>query len=234
MGAAHTCHLGRLFAYQGYFEQAESELGGAQAVYDSYGVSETNFVGVVRAYHAWDRLLQGDAASARSIAQQALELALNGTRSAYAGERDAIRAKWIIGAALVNLASDRQRRRGSTGGRNPSLRALARCYHINLVEMEPDILLGLARWHRVKGNSQQAHACAEEAMTIADRCEYRLKKAEIHNTLAILLLEAGDPGISRNHAQTAYELAWCDGPPYCYKPALEEAAMLLREAAQHS
>lgn len=63
----------------------------------------------------------------------------------------------------------------------------------------------------------------------ADRCEYRLKQAEIHNFLACLALDAGDHDAAREHAETARERAWCDGPPHCYKPALDEAEGMLKE-----
>ena len=64
---------------------------------------------------------------------------------------------------------------------------------------------------------------------IADRCEYRLKQADIHNFLARLALDAGDRAAARRHAEIAKERAWCDGPPHCYKPALDEAERLLGE-----
>jgi tetratricopeptide (TPR) repeat protein len=63
----------------------------------------------------------------------------------------------------------------------------------------------------------------------ADRCEYRLKQADVHNFLARLDLEAGDRTSALRHAQIAYERAWCDGPPHCYKPALDEAQRLLTQ-----
>ncbi len=97
------------------------------------------------------------------------------------------------------------------------------------MELEPDILLAWARWHHVKGNKQEAQDHAEEALSIADRCEYRLKQADIHNFLARLDLEAGKKKDAIRHAQTAHERAWCDGPPHCYKPALDEARRLLKE-----
>ncbi len=105
--------------------------------------------------------------------------------------------------------------------------ALTRCRRINLVELEPDILLAWARWHRARGNAQEAQSHAEEALAIADRCEYRLKQAEIHNFLALLALDAGNRASARQHAEIAKERAWCDGPPHCYKPALDEAERIL-------
>ena len=67
---------------------------------------------------------------------------------------------------------------------------------------------------------------------MADRCEYRLQQADIHNFLARLALDAGDRPAAGEHAIIGYERAWCDGPPHCYKPALEEATRLLAELGE--
>ena len=68
-----------------------------------------------------------------------------------------------------------------------------------------------------------------EALAVADRCEYRLCQADVHNFLAELALDANDAAAAAEHAQTAHERAWCDGPPHCYKPALDRAAALLTQ-----
>ena len=34
---------------------------------------------------------------------------------------------------------------------------------------------------------------------------------------------------AHEHAEIARERAWCDGPPHCYKPALDEAEAMLKE-----
>ena len=44
-----------------------------------------------------------------------------------------------------------------------------------------------------------------------------------------LALEARDRKSALNHAEIAHERAWCDGPPHCYKAALDEANRLLDE-----
>jgi hypothetical protein len=91
----------------------------------------------------------------------------------------------------------------------------------------------------------EARQQAAEALAIADRSEYRLKQAEIHNFLAgwhLALSEAegvtlsqvegpagGDVAQARHRAELAKERAWCDGPPHCYQPALDEAEQLLEE-----
>jgi len=113
---------------------------------------------------------------------------------------------------------------------------LIRCRQINLVELEPDILLEMARLRYAQATSkestglrEEALGLAQEALEIADRCEYRLKQADIHNFLAQVALEKGDREEARRHAEIAKERAWCQGPPHCYKPALEEAGRLLEE-----
>jgi len=72
---------------------------------------------------------------------------------------------------------------------------------------------------------------ALKALVIADRCEFRLNQAEIHNFLARHALDSGKPADARNHAQKAKDYAYCDGPPHYYKPAYEEAERLLAEVA---
>ncbi|HEX5570459.1 MAG TPA: hypothetical protein VFX31_03675, partial [Ktedonobacterales bacterium] len=145
-------------------------------------------------------------------------------------ERDIIRAEWLLGAVLLAQAAgddDRQKLLHEADAHLTD--ALARCRKIDMVDHEPDILLAWAKWHQLKGELAEAHADAAEALEIADRCEYRLAQADIHNFLARLALDAGDRAAARREAESARERAWCDGPPHCYKPALDEAERLLAE-----
>lgn len=123
--------------------------------------------------------------------------------------------------------------------------ALTTCRRIDLAELEPDILLDLARLRMRQAETStdrssistifdEARNYADEALSIADRCEYRLKQADIHNYLGQWELRVGNLPEACRNAQIARERAWCDGPPYCYKPALDEAERLLREVARHS
>ena len=93
-------------------------------------------------------------------------------------------------------------------------------------------MLAWARRHHGGGDGAQARRFAKDALRIADRCEYRLNQAEIHNFLARLALESGKPAEARDQAQKAKDYAYCDGPPHYYKPAHEEAERLLAEAAK--
>ncbi len=205
--------LGRLLAFEGAFEEAARELEASTRQWERTG--DKQGLCLDQAYLALRALLMGDAQAALEAAGQARQLA-----DVERNERDIIRAEWLLGAALTGL--------GQLGEAEGHLtEALTRCRRINLIELEPDILLAWARWHRAKGEHDQALAHTQEALAIADRCEYRLKQADIHNFLARLALDAGDRATARRHAEIARERALCDGSPHCYKPALEEADRLL-------
>jgi tetratricopeptide (TPR) repeat protein len=241
--------LGRLLAYQGAFDEAARELDASY----QYDEEHSDRQGQCRdwAYRALRDLLMGQPEAALEAARRARELA-----DVRSYEVDIIWAEWLLGAALVALSPwpplPQAEAVGAEAGAalaeaEPHLtEALTRCHRINLVDLEPDILLAWARWHHAGANTDQAHQDAQEALAIADRCEYRLKQAEIHNFLARLAWERVDElrgmgdeeGAAQalaeawEQAEIAKERAWCDGPPHCYKPVLEEAERLLGEMAE--
>ena len=223
--------LGHLLACEGAFEEALQELGAALALFGELGLPQSECV--VWAYRALRALLMGDAEAALAAARRARELADDFARSRFPIERDIIWAEWLVGAALVALACEEgePQDKALAEAEGHLTEALTGCRRINLVEREPDILLAWAHWHRAKGNPHQAREHAEEALAIADRCEYRLVQADAHNLLARLALDAGDQLAARRHAEMAKERAWCDGPPHCYQPALDEAERLLEAAS---
>jgi tetratricopeptide (TPR) repeat protein len=231
--------LGRLLAYQGAFDEAARELDTALESFGKQGEIQSECV--VWAYRALRALLMGEPEAALEAAHRARELADEVAKTSYPHEGDFVRAEWLLGAALVALSQEDTRYLQQA---EPHLtQALTRCRRINLVELEPDILLAWARWHHASGNPDEARQDAEEALAITDRCEYRLKQAESHNFLARLAWERVDAlrgtgnedeatralAEAREHAEIAKDRAWCDGPPHCYKPALEEAEGLLGE-----
>ena len=223
--------LGRLLAYQGAFEKAAWELDTALTSFQE--VTDRQSECIVWAYRALRALLMGEAKAALEFARRARELADEVARTRYPHERDIIRAEWLMGAALVAVAGEKK------GGQSKPLadaerhltEAINRCRRINLLDLEPDILLAWARWRRARGDPQQARRDAEEALAITDRCEYRLKQADARNLLAQLALDDGDSKAARQHAKIARDHAWCGGPPHCYKPALDEAEGLLAAAS---
>ena len=223
--------LGRLLAYAGRFAEAEHELKASTRYWkktDS-GQGLSPFRSDLelsrrrcadRAYRALLSLVQGDFPAALATARESRRLA-----DVDSLERDIIWAEWLLGWAHTVL--------GETAAAEPHLNeALSRCRRINLIHFEPSILLASARWHHGGGDGTQARRFAEDALRIADRCEYRLNQADIHNFLARLAVDSGKPAEARDQAQKAKDYAYCDGPPHYYKPAHEEAERLLSEAAK--
>ena len=218
--------LGQVMTYQGQFIDSEKEFGICLKLLSKTGKHHQQ-EGTVWAYRALRALLMGDAEAALEAARQARELA-----DVRAYERDIIWAKWLLGAAHCTLGHLPEAEKHLTV-------VLTRCRRINLVALEPDILLEMARlrWAQAQGKEvtsdestrlrEESLKLAQETLAIADRCEYRLKQADIHNFLAQVALEKGDREEARKHAEIAKERAWCDGPPHCYKPALEEAERIL-------
>ena len=209
--------VGRLLAYEGRFPEAERELETALKSFHSHGMPQSECI--VYAYRGLLRLLRHDPKAALGAVRESRRLA-----DVESVEADIIWAEWLLGWVHTTL--------GEPAAAEPHLNeALSRCRRINLVELEPSILLAWARWHHGGGDGTQARRFAEDALRITDRCEYRLNQAEIHNFLARLALDSGKPAEARDHAQKAKDYAYCDGPPHYYKPAHEEAERLLAQAA---
>ncbi len=98
-----------------------------------------------------------------------------------------------------------------------------------MVDYEADLLLAWARLHYAKKDTIQAKQCAERALAIADRSDFRVLRADIRNFLAHLALANRHYQEASNLAQAALRDALCDGFPYSYKLALDEAKHLLDE-----
>ena len=195
---------------------------------------DTQYAGVTCAYRAQRHLITDDPREALAAAQQALTFWKRDAEEDYPVERDRLGVEWLLGWAHTALAARAKRNRGShlAQAETHLSESLTRCRRIQLVELEADILLALARWHRLKSDASEAAKLAREALAIADRCEYRLKQADIRNFLAQLALDRKDRTAALEHAEIARERALCDepehNPVHCYKPALDEANRLLK------
>ena len=96
------------------------------------------------------------------------------------------------------------------------------------MDVEANILLDLARLRYDQKNYEEANSLAEEALTITERCGYVLQGADVNLFLAQYALEQEhDETKAKEYAETALKLATCDGPPYYYKVAYEEAKRML-------
>ncbi len=108
--------------------------------------------------------------------------------------------------------------------------ALNLCRQINNVESEADILLDLARLRYAQGDFKEAQEKASEALMITERSGYVLQGADVNLFLAQYALEQEKDKAkakAKAYAEEARKLATCEGPPYYYKVAYEEAERIL-------
>ena len=161
--------------------------------------------------------------SSIECAQRALELADETAQKYNPIPRDYIRAYWLLGVAYranndLTLAEE-----------NLS-KALNLCWQINAVDAEADILLDLARLRYAQGDFKDAQEKASEALVITERSGYVLQGADVNLFLAQYALEQEkDKAKAKAYAESALRLAYCDGPPYYYKVAYEEAERMLEK-----
>jgi hypothetical protein len=132
-------------------------------------------------------------------------------------------------AILANLPKDRDKRAKSLEEAEIHLRkATTSCRSINLVVLEPDILLTWARIHFIRENIAQAKIHANEALYLANRCEFKLIQADIHNFIAYMAKKENDSLTAKEQATLALEIARCNGSSISYKPAMDTAMEILR------
>jgi len=206
--------LGYLLTYVGTYEEAEKEFSEAETL---FGDGKHN-LGMVYESRTISLILAGETDCVLEFAKKAYEFQ---DREQFVW--CVVHTDWLLGAA--------HRAQGELAQAEPHLEeAIRRCRRINLIMFEPDILLELARLRHAQGRAE-ALSLAQEALDIADRCEYRLVQADCHSFLAELALEKGDCQKAQEHAEIARERAWCDGPPHRYEAAFQEAERLLERIA---
>jgi tetratricopeptide (TPR) repeat protein len=202
--------LGLLLTYRGNFKESEEELISALDLFRRR--RKVQPLGMVQAYRSIRSLLLSNAKEALNYAINARELA-----DVKHYERDIIQAEYLLGATYIMKGNLQEAEKHLT-------EALTRDRKINMVELEPDILLEFAKLKLTQDHKGEASKFAEEALLIADRCEYRLKQADIQRFLAEFYLDAGDLEKARKYCKIAKERAECG-----YKPALEKAEKLLND-----
>ncbi|MEN6425238.1 MAG: DUF4062 domain-containing protein [Phycisphaerales bacterium] len=226
-GVGHQ-ELGLLLVYMGQFDQADRALESALDVWSEQDDEQGKCM--VWSYRGLRAILMDEPGSALSIFAKARESWELGAEQDTPVERDLVEILWLSGAAK-RLDGD------ITNAETDLDEALSRCRRIRLVELEADILLEMAnlQWQKAQAKDKelmdQGKSLTREALEIADRCEYRLVQADIHNFLAEMAFAEGDKAAALKHAEIAKERAWCDGPPWCYKKALDQAEQMLAKLA---
>lgn len=220
--------LGLVLAYCGRFDQSDECL--LTAWHMKSQEDNVQALGVVKTLQAIRSLLVGNAPEAVEAAMEARRLATAAGEAHYPIEADFARAEWLLGASKMALYMENtdKQTRFLEESESHLLDALSRCRKIGLIETEGQVLLALAKLRRAQGSAKASEDKAQEALRVAQRSDYRLQQADVHNLLAMLALDEGHRAKARQHAETASERALCDGlPHHAYKRALEEATGLL-------
>jgi tetratricopeptide (TPR) repeat protein len=107
--------------------------------------------------------------------------------------------------------------------------ALTRARIVNLAEEELPALVALAELRRRQGDLKAAREFLDDVWDAAERGPYPLFHADACNVLAQIERDEGDEVAAVEAARRAFQLAWCDGPPFAYHWGLEKARRHLRE-----
>lgn len=207
--------LGLTLAARGLANESKSALHRGLSMF----IARSNSSGecLVNSNLAQRALWLGEFAGARSLADRAWELA-----HVWSYEHDLIRAARAQGEAalgLDDLATADERLH----------HALTRARMVNLVQEELPALVALAELRQRQGDLKAARELLDDVWEAAERGPYPLVHADAWCVLAEV--ERGEGKIEKaiEAARKAYELAWCDGPPFAYHWGLERARALLKE-----
>jgi hypothetical protein len=166
--------------------------------------------------HVW----VGDPAAAQPLADLTWNLALG---DAYEAAR--IEAARLQGAIALLTG----RPEGLATADERLHYALTQVRNYTLYQEELPILVNLAELHLRRSEPERAREMLADVWEPAERGPYPLFHADALNVLAQIERDAGDRGAAAVAATRAFELAWCDGPPFAYHWGLVTAQRHLAE-----
>jgi tetratricopeptide (TPR) repeat protein len=80
-----------------------------------------------------------------------------------------------------------------------------------------------------RGNYDAARDYVKRSLVRAETGPYLLYNVDSYQILAMIEQACGNASAAIDAATQAYNLAWCDGPPYAYQRGLDDAAKLLTD-----
>lgn len=231
--------LGRVLSCRGTWREAEQELDLAMSIFEKRnyfaGVGQNWSYKAIRLFLlAREKSKVFDFQEVKGKIQNALSAQNEWTKNNYPLERESIRNYWLLGAAYRAINELEKAEENLT-------KALNLCRQINMVDHEAAILLDIARLsfayalREAPGPAQDelfkdAQEKASEALVITERSGYVLQGADVNLFFAHYALEREkDKAKAKGYAEEARRLATCDGPPYYYKVAYEEAERMLEK-----
>jgi hypothetical protein len=101
--------------------------------------------------------------------------------------------------------------------------ALAVARYVRNFDCEIFLLIQLAETSSALGRADDARVFASDAMQLAVHLQLRLRQSDAVNMLSQVEILAGNRKEAARAAVKAYQLAWCDGPPFCYDWGIRKA-----------
>lgn len=220
--ATRRIYLSSLLMCLGAWVEADKELDNAMELFRIVPASK-DWLSKVWVNRSQLFVFKGEISEAINSAEKALEFSKLDSEQSSPVEKDYIKNNLLLGTL--------DRLNGNFDIAEQHLyEALVRCRTINNVENEADILLEIARLRYDQSNYQEAQTLAEEALTITQRCGYVLQGANVNLFLVRYTYEQKKDRVkAKEYAEKALKLAYCDGPPYYYKVAYEEAERMLEK-----
>ncbi|HWN09407.1 MAG TPA: DUF4062 domain-containing protein [Pyrinomonadaceae bacterium] len=207
--------LGAVLAACGQMSKSHVTLTRALSIRVAYGSEHGE--GIVSAYLSLRYLWLGQFNQAITFAGRAWRLAHINRQEASLIHAARLHGEAALGLGDLTTAEERLNH------------ALTRARAVNLVEQELPTLIALAELRRELQQYGSARELLEQVWAAAERGPYPLFHADANNVIARIERDEGHREAAMAAAARAYELAWCDGPPYAYHFGLTNAKQLLVE-----
>jgi hypothetical protein len=101
--------------------------------------------------------------------------------------------------------------------------ALAVARHVKNSDSEVALLIQFADTSAALGRLDDARSFVSDAIQFAKHFQLRLRQSDAANVLSRIEHLAGNREAAAQAALTAYQLAWCDGPPFSYEWGIRQA-----------
>lgn len=201
--------LGLVLAARGLGDKSEAVLTQALHVFEKIELS--NAIAGAYAFLAQNALWAEKPEKAILLADHAWNLTED-----RRFERDFIRAARLKGTGALRV--------GDLETANERLHhALIRSRNVNMIDEELSILVALSELALQVGNIGKSREILDDVWEFVERGHFMLVYADALNILSQIEYRDGHPNDAITAANRAYELAWCDGPPYAYHWGLETA-----------
>lgn len=225
--AVNLYWLGMGLAHRGEANDSETALQRSLRIFSAKAARQSE--GAVNAFLAQRALWLGLNEEALVSANKAISIGRaleedDGHADLHGALKVLVAGLRMKGEAMVKLGEPAEGRRFLSS-------ALKQARAIEFIEEELPALRCLATDAKNQRQFALSHEYLKQTWDLAERGDFRVYNADSHNTLARLEMEQKNIIQAVKAARKAFELSWCDGPPYTYHLGSSEASAILAELA---